>query len=40
MSSTVIVTVLTLFVLASGSAIILYFISQKFKVLRIPESIR
>jgi Na+-translocating ferredoxin:NAD+ oxidoreductase RNF subunit RnfB len=37
MSSTVLVTVLTLFVLASGSAIILYFISQKFKVFEDPR---
>ncbi len=37
MSSTVIVTVLTLFVIASGSAIILYFISQKFKVFEDPR---
>ena len=37
MSSTVIVTVLTLFVLASGSAIILYFISQKFAVFEDPR---
>jgi Na+-translocating ferredoxin:NAD+ oxidoreductase RNF subunit RnfB len=37
MSSTVIITVLTLFVLASGSAIILYFISQKFAVFEDPR---
>lgn len=37
MSSTVIITVLTLFVLASGSAIVLYFISQKFAVFEDPR---
>lgn len=37
MSSTVIITVATLLILAFGSAVILYFISQKFKVEEDPR---